>query len=43
MPVVDVVRYREAHENGEADEIVTASLSLEDFAKYLAERLRIPA
>jgi hypothetical protein len=37
MPVVEVVRYREAHEIGEADEIITASLSLEHFAKYLAE------
>jgi hypothetical protein len=43
MPAVEVVRYREANEIGEADEVVTVSLSLEQFAKYLAERLRIPA
>ena len=43
MPVVEVVRYREANEIGKADEIVTASLSLEHFAKYLAEHFGIPA
>jgi hypothetical protein len=43
MPVVEIVRYREANEIGEADEIVTVSLSLEHFAKYLAEHFGIPA
>jgi hypothetical protein len=36
-PVVEVVRYREA------EEIATASLSLEQLAKHLAEEFKIPA
>jgi hypothetical protein len=42
MPVVEVVRYREASEIAEADEIATASLSLEHLAKPLEEHLEIP-
>ena len=41
MPVIEVIRYREASEIDEADEIATASLSLEHLAKHLEEHLEI--
>jgi hypothetical protein len=43
MPIVEVIRYREASEIDEADEIATASLSLEHLAKNLEEHLGIPS
>jgi hypothetical protein len=42
-PVVEVIRFREAGEVDGADEIATTRLSLEDFAKHLAEHFEILA